>query len=160
MANNSLMAPGGHLPEMALPCSDGHTRWMSDLLREGPIVLFVLEGVDRQNAADQAVGYEELAEPLLAAGVRAVGLSPDTIADQAAFARANGLTMPLLSDPTGMVCGVFGARNGRGAHRAAFLVDTAGTIRRTLSGLPARRQAAAVLARARTVQWSKQEMSA
>lgn len=153
MATASLMAPGDHLPEMALPCSDGHTRWMSDLLGEGPIVLFVLENVGAQSAADQAMGYEELAESLLAAGVRAVGLSPDTIADQAAFARANGLTMPLLSDPTGMVCGVFGARNGRGAHRAAFLVDAAGIIRRTIAGLAPRRQAEVALTRARAVHW-------
>lgn len=150
----SLLSPGEMVPEMALPCADGATRWMSDLLADGPIVLFVLESVAAASASDQARAYEALAEEMRAAGLRSVGLSPDPIVDQAAFVRANGLTMPLMSDPTGMVCGVFGARNGRGAHRAAFLVDGDGTIRRTLSGLSARRQAPAALTRARSVRWS------
>lgn len=157
MAATSLMSPGEMVPEMAVPCSDGTTRWTSELLAEGPVALFVLEGVGSVSASDQARAYEDLIEELAGAGVRPVGLSPDPIVAQAAFARANGLTMPLLSDPTGMLCGVFGALNGRGAHRAAFLVDAGGTVRRTIAGQPARRQATAALVAARTVRWAERE---
>lgn len=152
--SNPLMSPGEMVPEMALPCSDGTTRWISDLLADGPLVLFVVEHVNSPSASEQARAYEDLAEDFAAVGVRAVGLSPDRIIDQAAFVRANGLTMPILSDPTGMVCGVFGALNGKGAHRAAFLVDRCGTVRGTISGHAAKRQAGVVLAQARERRWA------
>lgn len=155
---NSLMSAGSKVPEMALPCSDGTTRWISELLEEGPVVLFVVERVAAPSASDQARAYEELADDFASAGTRTVGLSPDPIVDQAAFARANGLTMPLLSDPTGMVCGVFGALNGKGAHRAAFVVASDGTVRATISGLAAKRQAPAALQRALQQRWPARKM--
>ena len=54
MAPTSLLSPGETVPEMAVPCSDGTTRWTSELLADGPVVLFVLEGVASASASDHS----------------------------------------------------------------------------------------------------------
>ena len=64
-------------------------------------------------------------------GVRVYGVSLDDVAALAAFAEAQELTFPLLSDPDGSVARKYGAlMAGRPfARRVTFVIDGAGVLR-------------------------------
>ena len=65
------------------------------------------------------------------AGVQVYGLSLDDVASQAAFAKAQELGFPLLSDPDGSVAKKCGAlMQGRPfARRVTFILDDKGLLR-------------------------------
>lgn len=61
--------------------------------------------------------------------VKILALSLDDVRSQKAFAEAQELTYPLLSDPDGSVAARYGVL-GRGiAQRVTFVVDPAGAVR-------------------------------
>jgi glutaredoxin-dependent peroxiredoxin len=75
-------------------------------------------------------------EELQDAGVRPFGISRDSPWTHVAWMQALDLTVPLLSDWNGEAVRAFGlARSYRGMEdvpvRSAFLVDQAGTVRRS-----------------------------
>ena len=65
--------------------------------------------------------------------MQAFGISTDSVAAQAAFAKAQKLNFQLLSDPDGSAArkyGVFRAgRRGSMAQRKSFVIDPNGTLR-------------------------------
>jgi peroxiredoxin Q/BCP len=64
-------------------------------------------------------------------GVRVYGISLDDVAAQAAFAKAQKLNFPLLSDPDGSVAQKFGVlpAGGRWTQRVTFIIDDEGVLR-------------------------------
>jgi peroxiredoxin Q/BCP len=73
---------------------------------------------------------------LTAAGVAAVGISPDTVAQQKKFDAKHGLGYPLLSDENHEIAEAYGVwgekkmygKTFMGIVRSAFLVDEKGRI--------------------------------
>ena len=60
---------------------------------------------------------------------RIFGLSLDDVAAQAAFARAQKLKFPLLSDPDGSAAAKYGVLGGAFARRVTFILDHEGILR-------------------------------
>ena len=84
-------------------------------------------------SAEQLATLQQCLPELERLGAALVGLSVDGVWSHLAFARAHGLSFPLLADaePKGLVArayGVYRAREGV-SERALFVLDAAGVIR-------------------------------
>ncbi len=75
--------------------------------------------------------FQQNIEELESLGARVAGVSADTFASQGAFAEANGITFPLLSDwPNLETIDTFGVRRegAQSALRTTFVFDAAGKL--------------------------------
>jgi peroxiredoxin Q/BCP len=102
----------------------------------------------------EACSLQSGMERLDAAGIALVGISPDAPERHAAFARANGLGYPLLSDTDGAVARAYGAiddghgnAHGRGGalRRSTYLIDRERCIAHILVEPNVRHHAAQIL---------------
>lgn len=77
------------------------------------------------------------------ANIHVYGVSQDDVASQAAFAKAQELTFPLLSDPDGSLSRKYDtAMQGRPfSRRKTFLIDPEGTLRQILDSVDVRNHA-------------------
>jgi peroxiredoxin Q/BCP len=73
---------------------------------------------------DAAKEFEDL-------GVLVYGLSLDDVESQAAFAKAQGLAFPLLSDPDGSAAAKYGVLDAKRGYtqRVTFVLDDKGVLR-------------------------------
>lgn len=103
---------GDKVEEFALPDETGTLRSLSELLAEGPVVLFFYPAALTPGCTAQACHFRDLAAEFAAAGARPVGISGDDVERQQEFAGRHGLGMPLLSDADGAVRERFGVKRG------------------------------------------------
>ncbi|MZF88183.1 peroxiredoxin [Streptomyces sp. SID5643] len=103
---------GDKVEDFALPDETGTVRSLSELLAEGPVVLFFYPAALTPGCTAQACHFRDLATEFAAVGARPVGISGDDVERQQEFAGRHGLGMPLLSDSDGAVRERFGVRRG------------------------------------------------
>ncbi|MFC5959584.1 peroxiredoxin [Streptomyces pratens] len=103
---------GDTVEDFALPDGTGTVRRLSELLAEGPVVLFFYPAALTAGCTAQACHFRDLAAEFAAAGARPVGVSGDAVERQAEFAGRHSLGMPLLSDADGAVRERFGVKRG------------------------------------------------
>ncbi|MET8117444.1 peroxiredoxin [Streptomyces prasinus] len=103
---------GDTVGDFALPDETGTVRRLSELLTEGPVVLFFYPAALTAGCTAQACHFRDLAAEFAAAGARPVGVSGDAVERQAEFAGRHALGMPLLSDADGAVRERFGVKRG------------------------------------------------
>ncbi|NSL43163.1 peroxiredoxin [Streptomyces sp. 8P21H-1] len=108
----SRPAVGDTVEDFTLPDETGTPRQLSELLGEGPVVLFFYPAALTAGCTAEACHFRDLAAEFAAAGARPVGISGDTVERQREFTRTHTLGFPLLSDPDGAVRERFGVRRG------------------------------------------------
>ncbi|MFC8194889.1 peroxiredoxin [Streptomyces sp. NPDC060006] len=106
------IAVGDTVEDFALPDETGTTRKLSELLDEGPVVLFFYPAANTAVCTAEACHFRDLAAEFAAVGARPVGVSGDTVERQQEFAGKNTLGYPLLSDPAGEIRERFGVKRG------------------------------------------------
>ncbi|GAB1333715.1 peroxiredoxin [Streptomyces sp. E-15] len=106
------VAVGDTVEDFALPDETGTPRRLTDLLADGPVVLFFYPAALTPGCTNEACHFRDLAAEFAAAGARPVGISGDTVEKQREFAGTHRLGMPLLSDADGTVRERFGVRRG------------------------------------------------
>ncbi|CAM5626988.1 peroxiredoxin [Streptomyces pilosus] len=122
---------GDTVEDFALPDETGTVRRLSDLLSEGPVVLFFYPAALSPGCTAQACHFRDLAAEFAAVGARPVGISGDPVERQAEFAGRHTLGMPLLSDPDGSVRERFGVKRGIAlapTRRATFVIGRDRTV--------------------------------
>ncbi|MEY7978628.1 peroxiredoxin [Streptomyces pilosus] len=122
---------GDTVEDFALPDETGTVRRLSDLLSEGPVVLFFYPAALSPGCTAQACHFRDLAAEFAAVGARPVGISGDPVERQAEFAGRHTLGMPLLSDPDGTVRERFGVKRGIAlapTRRATFVIGRDRTV--------------------------------
>ncbi len=122
---------GDTVEDFALPDETGTVRRLSDLLSEGPVVLFFYPAALSPGCTAQACHFRDLAAEFAAVGARPVGISGDPVERQAEFAGRHTLGMPLLSDPDGTVRERFGVKRGIAlapTRRATFVIGQDRTV--------------------------------
>ncbi|MBT3149623.1 peroxiredoxin [Streptomyces sp. CHD11] len=125
------MEKGDAAQDFALPDETGTVRRLTDLLAEGPVVLFFYPAALSPGCTAQACHFRDLAAEFAAAGARPVGISGDDVERQAEFAGRNALGMPLLSDLDGTVRERFGVKRGIAlapTKRATFVIARDRTV--------------------------------
>ncbi|MEU7479568.1 peroxiredoxin [Lentzea sp. NPDC042327] len=121
------MKPGDLAPDFTLPDQDGVARTLSELLGDGPVVLFFYPAAMTTGCTAQSCHFRDLAAEFAEAGAQRVGISTDDVAKQKQFAELNGFDYPLLSDVEGEVAEQFGVKRRFGplpVKRHTFVIGT------------------------------------
>ncbi|MFD9002234.1 peroxiredoxin [Streptomyces sp. NPDC059582] len=103
---------GTRVEDFSLPDETGTVRSLSELLADGPVVLFFYPAALTAGCTAEACHFRDLAAEFAAAGGRPVGISGDSVDRQQEFAGRHTLGMPLLSDADGTVRERFGVKRG------------------------------------------------
>ncbi|MGX5185960.1 peroxiredoxin [Streptomyces avermitilis] len=103
---------GDKVEDFALPDETGTPRQLSDLVADGPVVLFFYPAALTAGCTAEACHFRDLAAEFAAAGARPVGVSGDPVDRQQEFAGQHTLGFPLLSDEDGTIRERFGVKRG------------------------------------------------
>jgi peroxiredoxin len=130
--------PGDLAPDFCLDGTGGRTYCLHD--HRGEPVLLVFYPADNSPVCTQQLrSYSEDLNEFEKLGAAVLCLSPQDVASHEAFAAAQGLRLPLLSDEDQAVGQAYGIVGPLGFYRrSVFVVDRAGVIRfarRSLSNL-------------------------
>jgi peroxiredoxin Q/BCP len=121
------MQAGDIAPDFQLPDEQGVQRSLTELLANGPVVLFFYPAAMTAGCTAESCHFRDLAKEFAEAGAQRVGISPDEVAKQAEFSAKNSFDFPLLSDPDGAVATQFGVRRKiamLATRRMTFVIDT------------------------------------
>jgi len=127
------MKRGEVVAEFELPDQTGTVRSVTELLANGPIVLFFYPAAMTSGCTKEACHFRDLASEFTAVGASRVGISTDPVAKQAKFADQQKFDYPLLSDTDGKVAAQFGVKRGllgklAPVKRTTFVIDTDRTV--------------------------------
>jgi len=126
---------GSKAPDFTLPNQDREAVTLSDQIKSGPVVLAFFPAAFSGTCTKEMCTFRDSMRELNAASARVLGISVDTFFALKAWAEAQRLNFPLLSDFNKEVIKQYGVVNEnmiglRGiAKRAVFVVDRSGTIR-------------------------------
>lgn len=126
---------GERAPSFTLPSADGSQVSLEDFAGR-KVVVYVYPAAATPGCTVQANDFQASQQQLADAGYAVLGISPDPPEKLASFAAAEGLTFPLLSDPsreTLLTYGAFGEKQlyGKtvtGVIRSTFVVDEQGAL--------------------------------
>ena len=132
-----MLAEGDAAPDFALPDQNGDEVRLSDLRGE-TVVLYFYPRADTPGCTTQACGIRDRSGEYEAAGVRVLGVSPDTAEAQRKFADKFDLGFTLLADADHEVAEKYGAwgeksmygKKYMGILRSTFIIDPKGKIAR------------------------------
>lgn len=121
--------PGDRVADFALPDQTGTTKTLTELLADGPIVLFFYPAAMTPGCTKEACHFRDLAAEFATAGASTVGISADPVDKQARFAEQQQFNYPLLSDAAGVVATQFGVKRGllgklMPVKRMTFVIDS------------------------------------
>jgi len=122
---------GDKVDDFEVPDETGTPRTLSDLLADGPIVLFFYPAALSAGCTAEACHFRDLAAEFAAVGARPVGISGDSVERQQEFAGRHTLGMPLLSDVDGTIRELFGVKRGftmAPTKRATFVIAQDRTV--------------------------------
>lgn len=148
-----MVAENQAAPEFTLPDQDGKPVSLSDL-KGTPVVLYFYPRDATPGCTTEACDFRDAAPDYQAAGVRVLGISPDSVASHRKFADKHGLPFTLLADPDKAVSQAYGVykeksfmgRIGLGIERTTFLIDRDGIVRRVFPKVRVRGHVQDVLA--------------
>ncbi|RMH30453.1 MAG: peroxiredoxin [Planctomycetota bacterium] len=131
-----MIGVGDQAPDFTLPSHDGRTVRLSELLAEGPVVVYFYPADFTPLCTAQACMVRDQHDRLRASGYRVVAISPQSVASHSRFADKHNLPFALLADTDKSVIRAYGVSGPFGlfTRRATFLIDTDGTVRDRVVG--------------------------
>ncbi len=102
------LEPGAPAPDFTLRDADGRDVSMASY-RGRKVILYAYPAASTPGCTTQACDFRDSLSSLEASGFAVLGLSPDPPDKLASFRDAEGLTFPLLSDPSREVLTAYGA---------------------------------------------------
>jgi thioredoxin-dependent peroxiredoxin len=126
-----MLNAGERAPEFTLPDETGTDRTLTELLRSGAIVLYFYPADFTPGCTRQACVLRDLDSEIQRAGLRVVGISPQSPESHAKFRDKYKLPFVLLSDQHKAVIKMYGVNGplGIGVRRASYLIDGGRRIR-------------------------------
>jgi peroxiredoxin Q/BCP len=126
-----MLKVGERAPEFTLPDQSGTDRSLTGLLSAGAIVLYFYPADFTPGCTRQACGLRDLHTDIQRAGLRVVGISPQSPESHLKFRDKHKLPFDLLSDENKTVIKMYGLNGplGIGVRRASYLVDASRRIR-------------------------------
>jgi peroxiredoxin Q/BCP len=129
------LSPGDTAPDFTLPDADGKDVSLHDF-RGRRVVVYFYPAAMTPGCTKEACDFRDSLSSLQAAGVDVVGISPDKPEKLIKFRERDGLTFPLLSDPSRSVLEAYGAYGEKtmygkkvtGVIRSTFVVDPEGKL--------------------------------
>ena len=126
------MHKGDVVSDFELPDQTGANRKLSELLANGPVVLFFYPAAMTYGCTKESCHFRDLAAEFAAVGAQPVGISADPVDKQRQFDEKESLGFPLLSDTDRVVATELGAKRGGPSFipnkRITFVIDTDRTV--------------------------------
>jgi peroxiredoxin Q/BCP len=138
------LQPGDAAPAFTLKNQSGRDVSLADFLGRR-VILFCYPAALTEGCTKEACDFRDSRRPLQRAGYELLGLSPDERPKLREFRERDGLTYPLLSDPSHEVLERYGAWGTKqlygkpviGVIRSTFVIDEQGTIAHALYNVKA-----------------------
>lgn len=133
----AMPAEGSKAPDFELPDQSGATVKLSDLAGQW-VVLYFYPRADTPGCTTQACSIRDRSGEYAEFNARVVGVSPDEVADVAAFDGKYGLGFTLLADADHAVAEKYGAwgeksmygKKYMGVNRSTVIIDPDGEVAR------------------------------
>lgn len=125
-----MLKKGDRAPDFALPDQDGKSRSLKDLLAGEALVLYFYPADFTPGCTREACDLRDLHTQILSAGLRVVGISPQSPDSHRRFRDEHSLPFTLLSDEDKRAVRDYGVDGplGIGVRRATFLIDRKGVV--------------------------------
>lgn len=125
-----MLKTGLKAPEFVLENDRGGETSLSELLRDGPLVLYFYPADFTPGCTKEACSIRDIHTDIQAVGLQVVGISPQDIESHIRFRKKHELPFILLSDPDKEVIKMYDVDGpfGVGVRRATFLINQDGTI--------------------------------
>lgn len=119
-----MLEVGDIAPEFTLPDENDNQVSLTSLLTDGPLVLYFYPADFTPVCTMQACAFRDRYKDVEKAGVRIVGISPQSAASHRRFRDMFSLPFPLLHDEGRVAIKAFGVEGffGLGVRRATFLI--------------------------------------
>ncbi len=129
-----MIKAGERAPEFTLPDETGQDRSLTELLSAGAIILYFYPADFTPGCTRQACVLRDTHAEIESAGLRVVGISPQSPESHAKFKAKYKLPFVLLSDEQKTVIKMYGVNGplGIGVRRATYLVDASRRVRDVL----------------------------
>ena len=131
-----MLDVGDVVDDFEMPDETGTPRKLSDLLVNGPVVLFFYPAAMTPGCTKESCHFRDLAAEFAAVGAQRVGISADPVEKQRAFADKHSFDYPLLSDEDKRVAAVFGVKRALSFlpnKRATFVIGTDSKVREVIT---------------------------
>jgi peroxiredoxin Q/BCP len=126
------LSAGDKAPDFELPDETGTNRRLSDLVADGPVVLFFYPAAMTTGCTRESCHFRDLAAEFAAVGAQRVGISRDTVEKQKQFSDKHSFDYPLLSDVDRTVAEAYGVKRGgisiTPVKRSTFVIDKDMTV--------------------------------
>ncbi|MEX1265976.1 MAG: peroxiredoxin, partial [Woeseia sp.] len=125
-----MLKAGARAPEFVLPDEKGEDVTLSDLLNDGPLLLYFYPADFTPGCTREACAFRDMHDDLTAVGLRIVGISPQDADSHQRFRREHKLPFVLLSDVDKVAIRMYDVDGpfGVGVRRATFLINRERTI--------------------------------
>ena len=112
-------------PEFVLQNDQGQDTSLSDLLQDGPLVLYFYPADFTPGCTREACAIRDIHQELAAVGLRVAGVSPQDPESHARFRKTHELPFTLLSDPDKIAIRMYDVDGplGIGVRRATYLIS-------------------------------------
>jgi len=126
-----MLKAGERAPEFTLPDDTGTDRSLTELLSSGAIILYFYPADFTPGCTRQACSLRDLNAEIQKAGLRIIGISPQSPQSHAKFREKHRLPFVLLSDEHKTVGRMYGVNGslGIGVRGATFLIDGSRRVR-------------------------------
>ena len=120
-----MLEVGSKAPEFALANDEGGETSLTDLLQEGPLILYFYPADFTPGCTKEACSIRDIHNDIQSVGLQVAGVSPQDVESPQKFRDEYELPFTLLSDPDKLaikmydVDGMFGV----GVRRATFLIS-------------------------------------
>lgn len=133
----SQLTVGAKAPEFSLNDAAGNAVSLAHFQGQN-VVLYFYPKAATPGCTTEACDFRDNLNALKGAGYQVIGISPDSTDDIKAFAEAENLNFPLLSDPGAGIAQAYGSYgkktfNGKtfeGTLRSTFVIDGEGRVAR------------------------------
>ena len=133
-----VLAVGTKAPDFELPATGDEAQVKLSWLRGQPVVVYFYPKDSTPGCTTQACDFRDSFERFAAAGVKVLGVSPDSLTSHERFRAKQSLNFPLLVDEGAKVADAWGVwqqkknfgREYMGIVRTTFLIDADGVIQR------------------------------
>ena len=125
-----MLKPGAKAPEFVLENDAGEEVSLTDLLQDGPLILYFYPADFTPGCTKEACSIRDIHNDIQAVGLNVAGVSPQDPESHAKFRKAHDLPFTLLSDPDKDVIKMFDVDGmfGVGVTRGTFLISQDRTI--------------------------------
>jgi thioredoxin-dependent peroxiredoxin len=145
MTENVRLEAGTPAPDFSLTDDAGNTVSLSDFAGS-TLVLYAYPAAMTPGCTTQACDFRDSLDALAAAGIKVVGISPDSPEKLAKFRERDAITFPLVSDPDHAVLEAYGAWGEKnlygkkyvGVIRSTFVIDADGKVEHAMYNVKAK----------------------